>query len=264
MSVLEAIVLGLVQGLTEFLPVSSSGHLVLSQALLGIPTPGITFVVVVHVATSCAVLWAYRGRILRLVRSMVGGEPGAWGYAGLLLLASIPAGLAGTLATGTFERAFARPAAAAALLLVTGGLVWSVRYTAGRATDLRPGPGRALWIGIWQAVSILPGLSRSGATVAAGIWGGVGAAQMAEFSFLLSVPAVLGASLLEARAIGVVATAHPVALAAGFFAALISGIAAIRLFVGTLERGVFHRFAWYCWAVGGGYLIAALLVPVLR
>lgn len=265
MSPLDALVLGIVQGLTEFLPVSSSGHLVLGQALLGVRVSGIAFEVAVHLATTVAVLWVYRRRVIDLAAGAVRGDGASWGYIGLLALASVPAAVAGVLGRDFFEAYFERPLVAAALLLATGALVWSVKYSAAAATDERPGPGAALWVGIAQAISILPGISRSGATLAVGTWRGVTATRMAEFSFLLSIPAILGASVLQlgdARA--ELAANGGMALAIGFVAALFAGIVAIRIFVRMLRHHTFHWFAFYCWAAGGAYLIAALFLPHLR
>lgn len=264
MTTFEAVLMGIVQGLTEFLPVSSSGHLVLGQELLGIDAPGVTFEVVVHLATLCAVVWVYRGRIGGLLTGMAGGRSEAWRYAGLILLASIPAGLVGLLGERWFERAFDEPVLAAAMLLVTGVVVYSLKYAGRRASESLPDARRSLWVGVAQAAAILPGISRSGATVAAGAWLGVQPVRMAEFSFLMSVPAIGGAGLLQLGEVGEVAGIGATTLAAGFVAAAVTGVAAIRLFVHMLRAGTFHHFAWYCWAVGTGYLVAALVLPGLR
>ena len=265
MSVLQACLLGLIQGLTEFLPVSSSGHLVLAEAVLGVDAPGVVFEVVVHVATLCAVLWVYRERVSGLAVGVVRGDGPSLAYVGLLGLATVPAAAAGFWARNFFEGMFDRPVAAAAFLLVSGLAAWSIRWSAPRAEDGRPGPGRAVAVGLAQAVAIFPGISRSGLTVATGAGLGVQVVRMAEFSFLLSVPAIGGAALLQvgelegaARALGAPA------LALGFAAALVSGIAAIRIFVRMLETRTFHRFAYYCWAVGLAYLAAAAVAPSLR
>lgn len=264
MTILEALVLGVVQGLTEFLPVSSSGHLVLGQALLGIRIPGVRFEVSVHLATLCAVLWAYRVRLAGLVGGAVRADRSAWRYIGLLALGSIPAGLAGLLGREWFEAVFGRPAAAAFLLLVTGALVYSVRWTAPRARDAAPGAAEAGWIGLAQAAAILPGISRSGATVAVGVWRGVEPVAAAEYSFLLSVPAILGAGVLQVADAGPADGPGGLILLAGFVAALVAGVLAIRWFVRTLEARAFHRFAWYCWTAGALYLVAAVMEPGLR
>lgn len=264
MTLLEAVVLGVVQGLTEFLPVSSSGHLVLAEAALGAHLPGVAFEVTVHVATLCAVLWVYRGRVGSLARGVALRERESLRYVGLLALASVPAGLAGYLARDFFEGAFQRPLWAALFLLVTGGVVWTLKRTAPSAEAERPDAGPALWAGVAQAAAILPGISRSGATVAAGVWRGVDAVAMAEFSFLMSVPAIGGAALLQLEQVGELARAGPAPLAAGFGAALLAGVLAIRVFVRMLRARSFHLFGYYCWAVGGAYLLAALFLPGLR
>lgn len=264
MNLLEALLLGIIQGLTEFLPVSSSGHLVLGQAVLGIDEPGVTFEIVVHLATLCAVLWVYRARVGELLVGMAGVKSEAWRYAGLIVLASIPAGLAGVFARPLFEEAFDRPVLAAAMLLVTGAIVYTLRFTVAAARDEDVDARRGWWVGVVQALAILPGISRSGSTVALGVWMGVNPVRMAEFSFLMSVPAIAGAGLLQIGHADAVAGSGTAALAGGFVAAALAGVIAIRLFVRMLSAGTFHHFAWYCWAVGSAYLVAALLVPGLR
>jgi undecaprenyl-diphosphatase len=183
----------------------------------------------------------------------------------LLALASVPAGAAGLLGRDWFEAAFDRPSVAAALLIVTGFMVYSIRFTAPRAEAPEPDTRQSAWIGVAQALAILPGISRSGSTVAAGAWKGVDAVAAAEFSFLLSVPAILGAGLLQLGDVAEVGIGpSAVALAAGFIAAFAAGIVAIRWFVRMLVARAFHRFAWYCWLAGGAYLMAAAWVPTLR
>jgi undecaprenyl-diphosphatase len=261
----QAALLGIIQGLTEFLPVSSSGHLVLSQALLGLKLPGVTFEVVVHLATLCAVLWVYRAKVASLASGALAGRKAAWIYIGLLALASIPAAVVGIAGEGFFTELFGKPVWAAVFLVVTGFIVWSIQYTVPKTTKAQPCPGDALTIGLAQALAILPGISRSGSTVAAGAALGIDAVKVAEFSFLMSVPAILGAGLLQVDEIGAIAdSGGALSLSIGFAAALVSGIAAIHLFVRMLENRTFHWFAVYCWIVGSGYLLAAFFFPGLR
>ena len=153
MSFLQAIILGVVQGLTEFLPVSSSGHLVIGQALLGLELPGVVFEVVVHLATLCAVCWVYRARLLGLTRGVFTGDRASLGYAGLLVLATIPAALVGVGLGDMLEPAFERPSIAAGLLLVTGFFVWSIRHFSVRATRENPRAGDAVGVGLAQALA---------------------------------------------------------------------------------------------------------------
>jgi undecaprenyl-diphosphatase len=252
----EAALLGLIQGLTEFLPVSSSGHLVLAQALLGAERAGIVFEVALHAATLLAVVVFYRARIARLVRGALGGEPEAWRYVAKLGLASVPAACAGLLAGDFFEARFEQPGVAAACLLLTGVVVWTTRRTRLRAEALEPSWTAAWWIGCAQAIAILPGISRSGATVAAALALGVAPVPAAAFSFLMSIPAVAGAALLQLPHLEA-AQAHA-AIAAGAVVALASGVAALALFVRVLRAGSFHRFAYYVWAVGALMLFWSL------
>ncbi|MDX1577862.1 MAG: undecaprenyl-diphosphate phosphatase, partial [Gemmatimonadota bacterium] len=254
-----------VQGLTEFLPVSSSGHLVLAQALMGIDLPGVTFEVTVHVATLCAVCWVYRASLWRLARGALSGDRPSLVYVALLALATVPAAVVGVGLGDVLEPAFERPVAAAGFLIVTGFLVWSIKIFAPRARRPRPGTPAALGIGAAQAVAILPGISRSGSTVAVGTALGIEAGRAAEFSFLLSIPAIAGAAVLQVPELGATGTAvGALPLSVAFVTAAVSGVVAIRIFLRMLERRTFHRFAYYCWGVGAAYLAAAAAWPALR
>jgi len=251
-SPLIGILLGLIQGLTEFLPVSSSGHLVLAQELLGAPRPGIALEIVLHAATLLAVLWT-----LRLEVAAVAGE--AWGaLAGLprrgpaalreargvwlLILATIPAALAGLLLRGGIEAAFESPRAAAGCLVVTGLLLLATRRLRLRPRELGGRP--ALAMGLAQALALLPGIG-------AGLILGVAPAKAVRFSFLMSVPAVLGSLILTLPDVARDAGGHgSLFLAAAFLAAFLSGVAAIRWMLRIVARGRLHYFGFYCLAAG--------------
>jgi undecaprenyl-diphosphatase len=259
MTLLEAIVLGLLQGLTEFFPVSSSGHLVLAQSLLGVNPPGVSFEVMVHLATVLSVAYLYRRRLAALALGLYRRERDPLIYLGMLLLASVPAALAGTTLATAVERTFDRPVFAAFNLLVTGSVVYATRWLIDRGNRRDPGWAGSLGVGVAQAFALLPGISRSGLTVAAALWHRSGREAAAEFSFLLSIPAILGASLLELPALASGAAAPALPLAAAALAAFLAGVLAIRLFVRWLTVGRFHRFAYYCWLVGGSYIVYALV-----
>jgi undecaprenyl-diphosphatase len=256
----QAAVLGLVQGLTEFLPVSSSGHLVLAERLAGVHTPGVFVEVALHVATLGSVLVVYGRRIVELARGLLTGEGDHRGYVWLLVLATVPAGLVGVLLNDVIEAAFDSLVAVGAAFLLTGIILWSTRRLAG--TREAPTTRSAIGIGLMQALAILPGVSRSGSTVAAGLWSGLTPQRAAEFSFLMAVPTIAGAALLEAK--DAVANAGAVgvgSLAVGFVVAFVSGIWAIRLLVALLRRGHFYAFAPYCWVVGVLTLLLAWWSP---
>ena len=256
----EGVFLGFLQGATEFLPVSSSGHLVMGQALFGIEVPGVSFEVALHLATLLSVLIVYRARIGALVAGVGRRDPGQLRYAGLLLLASVPAAVAGVGFGGFFESLFDTPAVTGVALVVTGCVIWTARRALGREPAGRPGPATALFVGLAQAAAIVPGISRSGTTVVAALWRGVSPAEAAAFSFLMSVPAVGGAALLKLQELASVSAAGQGAPAGGLVSlgvlggaaavACVTGVLAIRTFRAMLENRSFHVFAPYLWVVG--------------
>ena len=252
----EAVFLGALQGATEFLPVSSSGHLVMGQALLGIEVPGAGLETVLHAATLLSVVIVYRSRIGALLAGIARGDRDQLGYAGLLLLASVPAAIAGLGFGGFFESLFDRPWIAGAGLLVSGCVVWTARRALARGSVGAPGAATALVMGLAQTAAIVPGISRSGTTVVAALWRGVSPSEAAAFSFLMSVVAVGGAALVK---LPEVMTAggplSPAVLAAGGAAACVTGVVAIRIFRAMLESRSFHTFAPYLWVAGAAFLL---------
>lgn len=251
----QGLILGLVQGLTEFLPISSSGHLVLAERLVGYHPQGVFFEVMVHVATLISVVVAYRERLAQLVTGMVRGGREEWRYALLLLLASVPAAVAGIAFKEYFERTFHSMAALGWQFLFTAAVLWSTRLAAPRATGTRVTGVHALLIGVGQAVAIIPAISRSGTTIAAALWSRLGAQPAAEFSFLMSIIVIAGSGVLEARQMP--PGGHPVTagLVWAFLGAMISGIVAIRFLVRLLRHQKFHLFAPYCAVLGAACLV---------
>jgi undecaprenyl-diphosphatase len=254
MTLWEAFVLGIVQGTTEFLPVSSSGHLVMVQALLGIDESGVVFEVAVHLATLVSILLVYRTRVADLVKGAFAGDRDAWRYIGLLAVATVPAGLVGVLWRNAIEALFETPVAPGIALLVTGAFLWSSRGPIASAKGTLPGWGAALLIGVAQAFALVPGISRSGATVVAALWLGIEAREAAAFSFLMAVPAIAGAAVLQVPDLSAVTGPSWGVLLVGGVIAGVTGVLAIRTFVAVLGRRAFHLFAPYCWAVGALFL----------
>lgn len=209
MTTFEAILLGLVQGLTEFLPVSSSGHLVLVPELLGIPAPPLAFDVLLHLSSAIAVIGYFARDIGKMIkayvapRSMRPAEVKGWRRLLLfLIIGSIPAGIAGLVFGSFFERLFGSTLAVGIFLMITGLLMLTadaiIARSAGRrktGKDMRPVD--ALVVGLFQALAIAPGLSRSGSTICAGVFLGFERSSAARFSFLLAIPAILGAGLVN-------------------------------------------------------------------
>lgn len=254
----EAALLGIVQGVTEFLPVSSSGHLVIAQSALGIDKTSITFDVMAHLGSLFAVLLALKGDWLPMVRGVLGSRADSQGRRRILLVlvGSVPVGIVGLLFKDALEPLFQSARAAGAMLLVTGAVLWIADRAARRAKERGPGRdlaaisfGDALWIGCGQALAVLPGLSRSGTTIAAGMLRGIDRESAARFAFLLSIPAILGATLLELPALFDGAAELP-PLLIGAIAAAVSGYFAIATFLRFLRSGSLIGFALYTWVVG--------------
>ena len=256
--IVRAIILGVLQGATEFLPVSSSGHLVLVPWILGWEDPGIAYDALVHLATLLAVIAYFWQQIKELGRgwwqNTFGGQKTTEGrLAWLILLSLLPGALMGLLLESFFERLFASPAAVGGLLLVTGILLYaSERYQRGGKRLQDMGPCEALIIGLFQGCAIAPGISRSGATIAAGRFCGLDRDQAASFSFIAAIPLIAGASGLQITKAVVErsALADPLFVAAGFVAAFVSGYLAIRLLLEYVRRHSLRPFAYYCWVIG--------------
>ncbi len=236
MTLWQGILLGLVQGLTEFLPVSSDGHLAVIGHVAGVHTPGVFVEVALHVATLGSILVVYGARF--------------WRLAGLLIIGMIPAGLVGVVLEHQIERAFESLWAAGIGFLVTGLLLWSTKNRSPEGA-VQPTSKGALIIGLAQAFAPLPGVSRSGTTIGSGLWVGLGAVAAADFSFLMAIPLIAGAGLFEARHASVdIAQVGAVPLFVGCLVAFLSGVFAIRFLVAMLRRGRFFAFAPYCFAIG--------------
>lgn len=265
------LLLGLIQGLTEFLPVSSSGHLVIGSTLFGLHEPSLLLDVLLHAGTLIPVLWFYR----REVASMFGALPrlpalrqGFGDDEGLRLLAcvvlgTIPAALAGVLLDDLFERLFSSPLAVGIALIGTGALLLAslLRRGAEQPADAPSRSlslGRALGVGLAQAFAITPGISRSGTTIATALLLGVERETAARFSFLLSVPAILGAVVLHLRHARL--AGELLAFTAGAVVAAVSGYLALRLVVRFVRQGRLHWFALYVIPLG----LAVMLHVTLR
>ena len=263
MSSLEALILGAVQGLTEFIPISSSGHLVLVPEALGWDQPGLAFDVLLHAASLVALVVYFRTDLLALARGVVRREPGARKLAALLAIGSIPAGVAGLALGDYFEDSFQNAAAAAVQLIITAAILvfaeFALAYHRRRVSDerLRDMGRLGVWdsvlIGIAQAISILPGISRSGSTIGAGLAVAMRRDDAARFAFLLAIPALLGATIVELPDLGQVQITYGAVLS-GFFASLITSYAAIAGLIRYLKTRTLYPFAVYCLVAGAAFL----------
>jgi undecaprenyl-diphosphatase len=269
---LKALILGILQGATEFLPISSSGHLVLVPWWLGWDESPLVFDVVVHLGTLVAVLVYFWRDWLTLLRAgfralqnrtLSDLDPDARLLL-LLVIGTIPAAIFGALLENVFEAAFAEPRATAAFLLVTAALlVFSERRYAANRTLHDLTPTDALFIGAAQAFAIFPGISRSGSTIAAGITRGLSRPLAARFSFLLATPIIMGAGAKQALDVltgdVIVGSDLVGALIVGFVAAAVVGYASIWFLLRLIQTRRLYGFAVYCAVFGTVSLLVALL-----
>ncbi len=245
-----ALFLGVLQGLTEFLPVSSSGHLVLFQQFMEIGTDHVLFDLVLHLGTLVPVLYFYREHVLKILTDPVQGEGPMLEREGVrtglfVILASIPTAAIGLGLEDVFEALFATPAALSVTFLVTAGLLLLTRRLDSGTIDVATMPWMyALALGVAQGMAITPGISRSGTTIAVALLLGLDRDFAARFSFLMSVPAIGGAVLLKLKDADF-ATLNLPQLGVGFVAALVTGYFALVLLVKLVREGNLHHFAWY-------------------
>lgn len=257
MNIAQGVILGVVQGLTEFLPVSSSGHLVIVSKLLMLPA-NVPFDIALHIATLLAVSIFFIGDILLMIRAVFLTRDAKDPYfrlAMLIIIASIPTAIIGFTLKDIFEEMFSSVFAVGFFLMLTGILIL-LAETYGKA---RKGIDKisfvdSVIIGIAQGCAIAPGLSRSGTTISASLLLGLERKLALRFSFLLSIPAILGASIFKSKAI-----LHNISpqLLAGFIAAAISGYIAIWLFMKMIEKKSIRIFAYYCLIAGAVSIILA-------
>jgi undecaprenyl-diphosphatase len=278
MDILQAIIIGIVQGLTEFIPISSSAHLVFIQKILNVQS-SLAFDTVLHVGTLVAVFAYFWNDIIKMLKSFFSSlrdlthgefkknfqEDPYKKLAWLLIIGTMPAGLAGVLLKSTFESLFDNLPAVSIFLIVTGFLLWGSEMVSRR---IKPEDKKSinnlrikdsLLIGIGQACSIAPGISRSGATISIGLILGLERELAARYSFLLSIPAILGATLIQAKDITTAMDENTTVFIMGFLAASISGYVAIKIILKLIKEKNLLIFAYYCWIVGTAALIITYL-----
>ncbi|HLC88848.1 MAG TPA: undecaprenyl-diphosphate phosphatase [Candidatus Nanoarchaeia archaeon] len=251
MNLLEAVLLGVVQGITEWLPVSSSGHLVLLQNLFNIEQP-VIFDLILHIGSLIVVLIVFRKSITELIRGILKGEKAHLRFLFQLILASIPIALVGILLNDFIKSIFNDTKTVGFSLLFTAMVLFLSKYP--KIKDKALTYKNTFIIGIFQAIAILPGVSRSGSTLSAGLMQGVNKKDTARFSFLMFIPAILGATLFELKNVSQVT--DMLALTIGTIAAIITGIASLKLLLYIINKGKLSYFGWYCLIVG-----LAILIP---
>jgi undecaprenyl-diphosphatase len=258
MTLFEAALLGTIQGITEFLPVSSSGHLVIVQSVMGIGEGALTFDAVIHFGSLVAIMWVFRSELTLILRGLTGSasEEARTGRKLLLLLviATLPLVAIGLLLRDLVDQAFATIWVTPIMLYLTGAfLLLAERFPGGKTGgEAQVSWRQALGIGLAQVLAVLPGMSRSGITIVAGMMAGLSRDLAARFSFLMAIPAISGAAILELRHAldpTTPSVAGPAALLVGTLAAGISTYYAVVLFLRFVKRGKLTPFAYYTWAL---------------
>jgi undecaprenyl-diphosphatase len=248
MTIFEAALLGIIQGLTEFLPISSSGHLVIGQKVLGISVAGNVFEIVVHLGTLVSVLIVFWADIWQLITSLKSALTQK--YIFTIVIGTLPAVIVGFLFKDIISEAFESIKVVAITLLITGLILLTTKYIKTKLKDISV--GRGLLIGIAQAMAIIPGISRSGMTISLGMYLGITPDKAAKFSFLLGIPAIVGAGLLTG--LDLMESSEPTlawsVLIVGFISSLLVGWISLKWLLGLVKSGKFHWFGVYCILVG--------------
>ena len=246
MTFFEAILLGIIQGLTEFLPISSSGHLVLFQSWLNISIEGNTFEVIVHIGTLGSILFVFWEDVYTILKNLTKRE--SQFQVGTLALATIPAVLVGFTLKDYFEILFDNTTSVSIALMVTGVILFISKFAKQNNSSITWKSG--LLIGLAQAIAIIPGISRSGFTISAALLLGKNSREAARFSFLLAIPVITGAGLLTAMD-GLNGESFPIPiLLGGLLSSFIIGVFALQWLIQWLESGKYYWFGAYCMVIG--------------
>lgn len=271
---ISAIILGAVQGISEFLPISSSAHLVLVPHLLGVET-SLVFDTILHLGTLVAIFSVFWKDIVNILKGFILSildlreskevflkgirEVPAKRFAWLLIVATIPTGIMGILFKDAIETIFRGTLFIGVFLIITGILLYmSERHKSGSITERDMTFKQAIALGVCQGLAVLPGISRSGATISAGLFAGLNREYAARYSFILSIPAVLGAGLIQIKDI-VTIDVSAFVLVAGFLSSVIFGYLSIKLLLKMIEGWSLDIFAFYCWIIGIITILATVM-----
>ncbi|MFZ7132113.1 MAG: undecaprenyl-diphosphate phosphatase [Eubacteriales bacterium] len=266
MNTITSIIMGIVQGLTEFLPVSSSGHLVILQHFFQVNEGNLAYSILLHLGTLIAVFIAFWNSIKNMIIEFFHMLKDLFSTGSLkiytnkyrqyimhIIIASIPVGIIGVLFDDVFETIFSKIEVVAFTLILTGILliVGERIGKKNRKNIENMSLANVLTVGLFQTMAIMPGISRSGSTIVGGLFSGLKKEEATEFSFLVSLPAVLGAVILKSKDIMELESLgmSPITLISGFLASVIFGVFAIKLLVTLVKKGKLHYFSYYCWTV---------------
>src|SRR3989344_3421535 len=250
----EAVILGLIQGIAEWLPISSSGHLVLAEKIMGISQP-LAFDVYLHLASLLVILIIFWQDISRLAIGVFRGDKYFIKYFSWLILASIPIGLVGYFLRDLIETAFNSLFMVGLSLLFTGLVLYFSKYPLQK--NKRLSWSSSFFAGIAQAIALLPGVSRSGMTISSALMQSVERKEAVRFSFLLFIPAVLGATFLEASHLAEIESFSSLAIA--MVVSFVFGYFSLKWLLKIVQEKHFYHFCWYCWGLGLVILIVSLV-----
>jgi undecaprenyl-diphosphatase len=252
--IVQAVLLGIVQGLTEFLPVSSTAHILLGQRMLGFEDPGSAFTEMIQLGSILAVIWLYRDRVAQVIRGLP-SRPESRRLAVIVLVGFLPAMVVGAVVADYVEQVLHESLTVIAVAFVVGGVVMLIVERYRPKPDVREvdatSLGRAFGVGAFQTLALIPGVSRSGATIVGGLLLGFDRRAAAEFSFFLAMPTMLAAFVYKLVDIkdGLVAS-QALEIAVGFVMAFFAALVVVKPFLNFVSRSGFGPFAWYRIATG--------------
>lgn len=276
MQIYQGVVLGIIQGLAEFLPVSSSGHLVLFQNFFGLTEPALSFDISLHMGTLAAVLWIFSSDIKAMIFSLMGlltkvrsknnfydllKEDKNFMLAVMIIVGSVPTGIIGLIIQKYTDLFFSSVPMVGFMLIVTGTFLWfTKKFSTNDTGKEKIGFKQALFIGLCQGIAVIPGISRSGSTITAGLFSGIDRETSARFSFLLSIPAIFGAELLSLKDSIGAGLSFDNATIYGTITSFIVGFFALKILLKIVKTGRLHYFAPYCWLAGIIAIAAGLIL----
>jgi undecaprenyl-diphosphatase len=277
MDIIQALILGIVQGLAEFLPIASAGQVVLVTHILGVTFPtesgSLAFNVLLHIGTLTAVVGFFWREVVQIIKSFISSILDLFNgqftnnlkddtykrLAWLLIIGTIPVGLAGALFTKRFEFFYNSVPAVSIFLIINGIILWSAEHVKRGDKKVKGITFKnALVIGIFESLALFPGISRSGSSISAGLFSGVDRVCAARFAFLLAIPAIAGAILVEFKDIGALTETNTASIVAAYVAVVVFGFLSIGLLLRIINGTSLRIFSIYCWIVGGLALILSL------
>lgn len=255
MNIFKAIILGLVQGITEWLPISSSGHLALVQYFFNIES-SVAFDAFLHLASLIVIFIVFWKDIKEIIIGLIHKDKKYINLFLYLVIASIPAGIIGFLLKDSIDNIFSNILFIGIFLIITSIILFLTKFTKNKNKDLNI--KNSLFIGLFQAVAVLPGISRSGSTISAGLFSGLDPKKASKFSFLLSIPVILGSTILETK--NIVEINNIWYLIISCLVTIIIGIFSLRYFLQIVDKNKFKYFSIYCFVLGALVVIYSLLI----